>query len=404
MALGVPLDRLSFKAIQEFCEGRIPEGSVLDYKQEIASSTLSKTACAFANTFGGEIIIGVKDDDGVPVVPAEGMAHEEGLSTKVINILLSNIYPPLIPEVQTFVSDDKSKAFVVVRIAPSLLTPHAVNNNTNVYIRTGDRNSPEQIADLGRVAWLLDRRKRSEQLKLQLVQETKTRFSESVKLLRLPRSSQAEFHLLAVPAFPTEPILDASALTTAFIQRTNAQGYTKLSIPGAYPTEHQRRIRDGLLSLYHNQETGWWSWCETNSYGLRHFVAELRRRDNASPPRISFGDVLAFFDVFLDSITKFWKAASYCGVCEVWAELEGIRNFRMGRYPPEQDNAGVNWALFSEQACLDTSWSANWSKPIQGYDTERREVLSEFAQSLGGAFNVQRRNLEADIDEVLREK
>jgi predicted HTH transcriptional regulator len=72
MVFGVPLDKLSFGAIQEFCEQRVPEGSVLDYKEAITSTTLSKTACAFANTFGGAIIIGVKDEDGAPVVPAEG--------------------------------------------------------------------------------------------------------------------------------------------------------------------------------------------------------------------------------------------------------------------------------------------------------------------------------------------
>jgi hypothetical protein len=45
-----------------------------------------------------------------------------------------------------------------------------------------------------------------------------------------------------------------------------------------------------------------------------------------------------------------------------------------------------------------------WSKTIQVYKTERREILSQFAQSLGSAFNAQSRNLEKEIDETLSEK
>jgi len=404
MVFGVPFDKLSFRAIQEFCNQKIPEGSVIDYKQDTASSTLSKTACAFANTFGGAIIIGVKDDDGLPVVPAEGMLFEEGLTTRVTSILLSNIYPPIIPEVQAFVSDDKTRAFVVVRVAPSLFSPHAINNSTSVYVRTNDRNSPEQIADLGRVAWLLDGRKKSEQLKERLVEESRNRFSASANLLRLPSTSRAEFHILAVPTFPTGPVLEASAFTPAFIGRASAQGYRQICIPLSSPINGPRRIRDGTLSLFHKQETGWWSWCETNIYGLRHFVADMCVKDATTAPHIYFSDLLVHFDIFLDSVSKFWEAASYHGVCDVYVELNGIQNLRLGRYPPEQNNTGVNWALFSEQACLDASWSMKWSKTIQVYKTERREILSQFAQSLGSAFNAQSRNLEKEIDETLSEK
>ena len=79
-----------------FCEQDIGESVNLDYKKDFPSSGLEKTISAFANTFGGVIIIGVEDKDSKPKPPFEGIEYKDRLEERVWNIIVDNIYPPCV--------------------------------------------------------------------------------------------------------------------------------------------------------------------------------------------------------------------------------------------------------------------------------------------------------------------
>lgn len=97
-----------------------------------------------ANTLGGIILLGVEEDDeNRPILPLKGIGFQRGLSERVINIVLTNITPPVIPEVA--VCPNKKEALVVIRVPQSHQTPHAISDNTQVYLRTGNRNNPEAL-------------------------------------------------------------------------------------------------------------------------------------------------------------------------------------------------------------------------------------------------------------------
>src|ERR1700690_200309 len=170
------IEQITWDEIETFCQQGIAEGAYLDYKADFPEN-LYKTIAAMANTFGGIVIIGVGEDkDNKPVVPLTGIEFKKGLSERVMNIILTNITPPVFPEIQPCPSADGEKALVLIRIPQSHQGPHAVMKNTKVYLRTGNRNNPEELADIDRILWLVDHRRKSEQLRERLLVKANDRF------------------------------------------------------------------------------------------------------------------------------------------------------------------------------------------------------------------------------------
>lgn len=67
MFFGKPLKEVSYQDVLDFCATKTKENEVLDYKEDFPTK-LQKTIAAFANTYGGIIIIGVGEKDGFPVM------------------------------------------------------------------------------------------------------------------------------------------------------------------------------------------------------------------------------------------------------------------------------------------------------------------------------------------------
>ena len=96
----LPLDQLEPTHIEDFCRAGPREGIILDFKLAFPRH-LDKSIAAFANTYGGHILIGVDEHaDGTPVLPIDGVPLERGLRERVVSIALQAISPPVYPEVK----------------------------------------------------------------------------------------------------------------------------------------------------------------------------------------------------------------------------------------------------------------------------------------------------------------
>jgi len=153
-----PLDTVTATDVVDFLS-RVEvneEGPRLDYKSAnpsggIPNDSALKAIIAFTNTYGGVLILGV-EVDRTTNRPArwEGVQLRKGLEETVTAMCSSSIFPPVIPEVHVypFKSDPAlptdDKAFVIVRVAPSLAAPHADKEN-HFYVRV---NSQCLLADL----------------------------------------------------------------------------------------------------------------------------------------------------------------------------------------------------------------------------------------------------------------
>ncbi len=321
-----PINLITYDDVVKFCEGDIAEGMTLDYKEEITSKGIAKAIAAFANTWGGTIVIGVGDKDGKPLPPFVGMPYHKGMQEQIIQISLTNITPPIVPDVQICTNNDNTKSFAIVRVHQSNITPHALVNNTQVYCRTGSLSTPhEEAASIEKIAWLMDRKKKSEHLKKSLCEDSIKYFK------RLSSSDEVEFPLLkftAVPSYPFDLLTTPESLYQTV--RSLNLFITEYSIEmpplmRGQLSNHITAIPGGVVA-YNKGDC-----LILNELGLLQVVDPIgfdrtiqARFDPDGDKIIDFMRVLWKVDLFTKLIIKFFKSVGYWGLCDITIEMLGI--------------------------------------------------------------------------------
>ncbi len=128
------------------------EGKTLEFKENCRSlDRIVRTAVAFANTAGGNIVIGVKDKTKDVVGIADPLVEEQRLA----NAFADGIRPLLVPDVQVHAW---RKLHLIVVTVPHAVGPFYVRSEgpkDGVYVRLGSTNrpaGPELLAELQRLA------------------------------------------------------------------------------------------------------------------------------------------------------------------------------------------------------------------------------------------------------------
>lgn len=112
------------------------EGEMLEYKLDVNSHTLCKAMVAFANTRGGKIMIGVKDDG--TIVGTEKKADD-------IANLARNCKPSLAPKIDE--KDCDGKKVITVSVNPGQNIPYMTNKGI-YYIRVGATSRTASFLEL----------------------------------------------------------------------------------------------------------------------------------------------------------------------------------------------------------------------------------------------------------------
>jgi len=398
-----PINDVTWDDVEGFCEQRTPEGDVLDYKEDFPNN-LEKTLAAMANTLGGIVLIGVKEDtENRPVIPIKGIDFKKGLSERVINIILSNITPPFIPDV-TVVSDaTKKRAVVVVRIAQSHQTPHAISGNTQVYLRTGNRNKPEELASIDHLEWLMDGRKKAELFRDRLYKQAETRLKalHAGNLSRRKREEDSPalpdtWLLLSMcPLYPKDRLRDPPAMYDVY-RDSQVDLYRGPVFP--LETGSYRIVQDGFIR---QGDAGDFVHLELNSFGLYFYKQSIARDYPEQQQKVIWGsEIFRLLDEFIESTIKYYRVLGYWGALEFQAALEAVkgcvlRETNRNSYSPilnSPDNevrfstVVTAGALMEEKprlilgAAQQIAWAFNWNltpELLDKYykDTGRKSVL-----------------------------
>ena len=126
------------------------EGKTLEFKRDLSSSrNILKTLVAFANSAGGQLLIGIDDND--QVIGVESPLDDE---ERICNLIADSISPHLVPNVEIVTHEGKN--ILLIETFPSSSRPHHLKSQgreAGVYVRLGSSNrraGPELINELKR--------------------------------------------------------------------------------------------------------------------------------------------------------------------------------------------------------------------------------------------------------------
>lgn len=131
---------------------RTPEGKTLEFKRDLSSPTRTlRTIVAFANSAGGKLVIGVRDD-GTVIGVTDALAEEEHIAS----LIADRISPQLVPAIDLVTIGEAT--ILVVDVPLSTRRPHFMadqGSEDGVYVRLGSttrKADPALVAELERNA------------------------------------------------------------------------------------------------------------------------------------------------------------------------------------------------------------------------------------------------------------
>ena len=368
--LTMPLSEITFDDVESFCHppDGPPENQVLEYKsgrggEKVPSREIAKAASALANTFGGMIILGVEDDHkggrpkDIPGVPAD-----RDLDKEVSSILFDDITPPLVPlpEIGAVeLPDNREKAVVVIRVAQSNATPHAIKNsngNPCIYVRAGSESRPtedwETPAGPEKLAWLFNRRRKSEELHDRIRDEALDRTKLYYDRGIFPHFSgnrrphgQGVFWIL--PLYPEGPVTTVQRLHDGCVghETTDAQRLQIIepncSDFPSYSWMTPASIQDGVVGLTEVRDTQVRSF-EFNIYGMFLYQETFAYKLPAPLDEtwsLDFTTLCQQLASFLQLASRFYDVVDPVGLLELHVTVMNLDGLCM--LPPVASNSPV---------------------------------------------------------------
>ncbi|KWE54371.1 AAA family ATPase [Burkholderia ubonensis] len=145
---------VTFADLQALKDNQISESHTLDFKRDFpfdreARASIAADIVAFANTRGGDLIIGADEQGGVisRFAPIEFEDKDEALRS--LQSALTDLLEPKVPGVHLEAVDVPGGGYiVVVRTPPSFHAPHRVRKGGVFYSRTSTGIDPMDISSI----------------------------------------------------------------------------------------------------------------------------------------------------------------------------------------------------------------------------------------------------------------
>lgn len=254
------INRLNFEDVVHFLEQGIAENTMLDYKLMLPKNNekFAKTIAAFANSLGGTVIVGVKDEHDKPKPPFTGIRFHPKIRGQIESIIQNYIDPIVFVDIATCIDEKTKNMFVVVNIPQSNLTPHLVGNLKRAYVRTGQSSRPEIIVHPDNLVWLLDNRRKSQNLRHILLEKAQAHFLNYERSFQKGAEQEPYCSFALIPLYPQTPIMPYQRLTD-YIDKAdfNYKGETYASCRAL------KTVQDGVVMPLNDGSV-----LEVNSYGL----------------------------------------------------------------------------------------------------------------------------------------
>lgn len=346
-----PKNEITFADIEGFCR-EFGEGVRVEYKREIKH--IPKIVSSFANTYGGVFIIGAETDEKNKVkFPIQGIPQRPGIEEQIQQSALTGIYPGVMPEIILVDVPNSGNLVVITRVDESIHAPHAIQNSTRAYIRTGSITQPYELAEIDRLAYMLKRREDSQAVTRQILNRIEKRveafsnMNASNIVLNVPNIT-----VIAKPVFPYRPMISREDI---------------------FQLRHSWKRVTGGAYILPQYEYG--DYCELNEYGIVYQRTKLEHQ----VPRPGSEQYLNF-SVFLYRICDCMSLAkSFYDKCEYIGNIEFAVQLREVFGKKLANSNELGWQP-GPLECSDSDVSAS----IQGLrrDLANSERLIEILEGL----------------------
>lgn len=373
-----PAADITFSDVKEFCR-EFGEGVRVEYKQQIEH--IPKIVASFANTLGGVFIFGVKCDKKTnKVVAIDGIPNSGGIEEQILQSALTGIYPAVVPEVIIRDVPNTDNVVVIVRVDESVHAPHAIQNSTRVYIRTGSITQPYELAEVDRIEYMLKRREDSQQVARRILRRIEARI-ESFWNTNLP-----DLTVIARPVFPYRPIISTGNIFEFACQNRLQWRYSSRVVGGFYASTEKGRES--------------YRYMELNEYGIVYRGRTLPKVKSEifvhDEETLVCPNFVSAIHELIQIAQPFYEKCEYAGNIEITAHLRHALYEKLRLYSNERPEE-MGWSADSEVL------ASTQCLPRDLVKREKRiDIVDELAGQLLWAFNVddptERRRL---IEQVL---
>lgn len=141
--LAGPIEKVDLAALRALVENAVPEGKTIEYKGEMPGKARSDVVpflaavSSFANTAGGDLLVGVTEDKGVPTeLVGVDIGDPDQEKLRLEQIIRSGLEPRLPRLDIRFVDVAGRRQVLVIRVPDSWVAPHRVTANSKFYARS----------------------------------------------------------------------------------------------------------------------------------------------------------------------------------------------------------------------------------------------------------------------------
>lgn len=223
---------IDFTDLEALLNNQVTEGKTIEYKKEIVSNANSDKVpflagvSAFANTIGGDFIIGIEAKKGIPVNLIGLTLSDVDAEQQRIEQILQNGLEPRLPSVNVkVITSPNNKNFIFIRANRSWIAPHKVKENDKFYGRNSVGKYPFDVSEL-RTAFMLTEQlsERIKNFRLERIKKIKENDELPVQLIN---GSKLIFQLLPLSAFTTINQIDVSRIYEMNLSPLLASGWNK---------------------------------------------------------------------------------------------------------------------------------------------------------------------------------
>ncbi|MDQ3063884.1 MAG: ATP-binding protein [Acidobacteriota bacterium] len=244
---------MEFSDIEALFNNKVPEGKTLEYKREISSNEkLLAGVSALANATGGDFIIGIEADKGIPTkLLGLKISDPDAEKARLTQIIQSSVEPRLPSLNIEIYQSPTGEDFILIRTKQSWIAPHRVKANDKFYGRNSVGKYPMDVSEL-RTAFMLTEQlsERIKNFRQERVQRIQTNEETPVSLID---GGKVILHLLPLASFTTLTEFDVMKLCReAQFESTSNSHESKINLEGIVIAPYFEKITTLYTQVFRN--------------------------------------------------------------------------------------------------------------------------------------------------------